>query len=162
MASLLPSSVWSAFARKLGVEDAAVLKALTVLEKCNEDAHGPRLDALEALVRPLNQHLAPITKRKAALGDKPFREVRDRLQGMLDEIKTLRIRTEALRDAAAAQPQASERAAVLAQARQRLAGIRQALALSTLLASVEANPFVPVKVQAALNASLAMLATKLT
>ena len=73
MASLLIASAWTAFARKFALDEAALGKALLRFEKCRDTDFEGQLDALDGVASEAGKQLTAATKRKAALGDKPFR-----------------------------------------------------------------------------------------
>ncbi|MDE3010751.1 MAG: hypothetical protein KGI67_07680 [Pseudomonadota bacterium] len=101
MAIKLSQATWSVFAKKRGLEDAALTKALAAFDRSDStrpEAYGA---ALAAVSEQLQKMQAAVVKRKAEMDGKAFQEVRSQLLALLDEAERL---------SKAAQPAASPEA----------------------------------------------------
>lgn len=95
MPERLSEASWSAFAkaelskeqRKL-LDDAALLKALSVLDAAGEGQPALRAKALDALIQQIKKQVLVLAKLKMQLGDKPFNSTKDKLYGLLDAAET--------------------------------------------------------------------------
>ena len=102
MAEKLNESTWTSFLKKqkLELDDKGLAKALGALEKSDESKPESRLDALKEVDAQIAKQVVALAKRKKELGDKPWKEVKDKLDEMLVECGRL---TQETRAAMAAQ-----------------------------------------------------------
>lgn len=87
MADKLSEAAWTAFARKRDLEDGDLVKALARFDKTDATRHEARLEALDALEAQIRKQAVALARRAKALGDKPFRETKDKLKELLDEVE---------------------------------------------------------------------------
>ena len=85
MAEKLSEAAWTAFAKKRDLEDVSLVKALARFDKTDAFRHDARLEALDELVAQIRKQNVAMAKRSKMLGDKPFREAKDKLNELLDE-----------------------------------------------------------------------------
>ncbi len=86
MADKLSESAWTGFAKKqnLHLEDAALTKALTKLDKVDEANFDAWQDAIDGVAEQLQKQISALAKRKKELGDKLFGTAKDKLYELLD------------------------------------------------------------------------------
>jgi hypothetical protein len=102
MADKLNESTWTGFLKKqkLEVDDKGLAKALGAFEKTDESKPESRLDALKEVDAQIAKQVVALAKRKKELGDKPWKEAKEKLDEMLVECGRL---TQETRAAMAAQ-----------------------------------------------------------
>lgn len=98
MAEKLSEAAWTTFAKKRDLDDAALVKALARLDKTDAARHEARLDALDEVVTQFKKLNIALAKRAKELGDKPFKEAKDKLNELLDEAEKLQKSTRADKD----------------------------------------------------------------
>ncbi len=86
MADKLDKDDWSGFVKKhkLELDDKALVKALSALDKAGEDKPDERAKALSAVADEIKKMVPALAKRKKELGDKPFGLAKDKLYALLD------------------------------------------------------------------------------
>lgn len=91
MAEKLTELSWVAFTKseltndeRKQLDTAAFVKALAALDKQGEDKPAPRLQALEDVVEQIKKQVVALARIKKALGDKTFKAIKDKLDGLLD------------------------------------------------------------------------------
>ena len=87
MADKLNETSWTTLVKKLKAEldDKALVKALAHLDKTDAGSKpAPRLDALDDVIEQLKKQVLALAKRKKELGDKPFAELKHKLDELLD------------------------------------------------------------------------------
>lgn len=100
MAEKLSEASWIAFAKKRDLDDAALLKALARLDKSDATSHDARLDALDDVVAQCKKFTVALAKRAKELGDKPFKEAKDKAYELLDEAEKQQKTVRAAKDSA--------------------------------------------------------------
>lgn len=94
MADKLSESAWTTFAKKRGLDDGALVKALARLDKTDTAKHAARLEALDEVATQIKKLNIALAKRVKELGDKPFKEAKDKLYELLDlaekQLKSMR------------------------------------------------------------------------
>ncbi|HEY4084271.1 MAG TPA: hypothetical protein VGM81_26585 [Burkholderiaceae bacterium] len=86
MANPLSEANWTSLTKKLklDLDDAALVKTLARLDKTDPAKPEPRLDALKDLIEQIKKQTLALAKRKKELGDKPFAELKSKLDDLLD------------------------------------------------------------------------------
>jgi hypothetical protein len=86
MADKLDKDDWTGFVKKhkLELDDKALVKALTALDKAGEDKPDERARALSDVADEIKKMVPALAKRKKELGDKPFGLAKDKLYALLD------------------------------------------------------------------------------
>lgn len=86
MANPLSEANWTSLTKKLklDLDDAALVKTLTRFDKTDPAKPEPRLDALKDLIEQIKKQTLALAKRKKELGDKPFAELKNKLDDLLD------------------------------------------------------------------------------
>ncbi len=101
MADKLNEGSWTSLVKKLKVEldDKALVKALAHFDKTDAAKPAPRMDALDDVIEQLKKQVLALAKRKKELGDKPFAELKNKLDELLDlaerELKSMKSAAEA-------------------------------------------------------------------
>jgi hypothetical protein len=85
MSDKLGESSWTSFTKKQGLklDDVALVKALGKFDKTDGSKPAPRVDALEEVIEQARRQIVALAKRKKELGDKPFKEAKDKLDELL-------------------------------------------------------------------------------
>lgn len=110
MAEKLSESSWTGFAKKRELDDAALVKALSKFDKTTEAKPEPRLESLQEVEAQIAKQVVAIARRKKELGDKPWKEAKDKLDAMLAETGHLIKETRAAVAATAASAEKAEKA----------------------------------------------------
>jgi len=86
MADKLNEASWTALVKKLKAEldDKALVKALAHFDKTEAAKPAPRLDALDEVIEQIKKQVLALARRKKELGDKPFAELKNKLDELLD------------------------------------------------------------------------------
>ncbi len=104
MADKLNEASWTSVVRKLKLEldDKPLVKALARCDKTDAAKPAPRMEALDDLVEQLKKQVLALARRKKELGDKPFAELKNKLDELLElaerELKAMKSAAEAGED----------------------------------------------------------------
>jgi len=81
MAQTLTEASWTGFTKKqkLDLDDGALVKALSKLDKTGSSKPDQTVAALADVAEQIKKQVAALAKRKKELGDKPFNEVKGKL-----------------------------------------------------------------------------------
>jgi len=103
MSEKISYSSWKAFIKKQKLEDELddkeLVRVLSKFDKTDESKLGPRLEALEDVIKEIPKQVSALVKLKKKLGDKPFGLVKDELYAILEEAEKLQKKTRDALDA---------------------------------------------------------------